>query len=389
MLPSLALGALLATALHAQAAPPPASSPPPPPALETPSGWDARYEAARGALLGGQFAACASTLAELVALAPDPIRRARALDQASLCRIWAEGGFRLVPGSQPLDGAETREDRRTLDELAVLYTTSVLYGIGSGVVLAVWTEPSSPAGAIVPTLALASASAGAVYLLDRGTFRYGVPQSAVSGLLIGLEEGIAWTAWNQARVHFDDEWRARTVAAVWWGGATAGALAGGIMGSLYGTTPGRASMMGSGAFWTGLVAGLTAAALTSDEIRQDDYGWLAAAVALNVGALGGGYVGAQVSPSIARVRFLDLGGIAGGLLVGGLYFAIADKESRPRPAMTAIALGASGGLAAAWFLTRDMAPDLPRDPHHRVAGALVPLLAPTSGGALAGVGGTF
>jgi hypothetical protein len=347
--------------------------------------WDQRYAQARRELLNGQFAACAPLFATLVTAAPDQGRRERAAEAASLCQTWSSGGFRLV---LPAQAAELeRDDRRTLDELAVLYTTAVLYGIGSGVVLATWTEPASPAGAILPALALAGASVGAVAALDHfELFRYGVPQSAVSGLLIGLEEGIAWTLWNQSRVTFDDEWDGNTVAAIWWAGATAGALAGGSLGWVYGTTPGRSALMGSGALWTGLVLGLTGAVATGQEDHRDDNGWLAAAVGVNVGALGGAYLAAQFHPSIARVRFIDLGALAGGLTVGGVAWAVGGRDAEPRPILTAAALGVAGGVAAAWWLTRGMQPDPGRAPR---GVALAPLLAPTRGGALVGVAGGF
>jgi hypothetical protein len=351
--------------------------------------WERGYQEARHELVMGRFATCARLFANLMDSSPDDIRRARAAEAASLCRTWADGGFDLVLRSQLPGGGG--EDRRTLDELAVLYTTSVLYGIGSGVALATWTEPSSPAGAILPALGFAGAAAGAVALLDHfGRFRYGVPQSAASGLLIGLEEGMAWTMWNQGRVTFAEEWETSTIAGLWWAGATAGALAGGVLGSVYGTTPGRASLMGSGALWGGLIAGLSSAALTSRDGTQDDNGWLAAALALNVGALGGAYLGAEVSPSIARVRFIDLGGLAGALTLGGLYWALGGRDTEERAVMTAVATGSAAGLATAWYFTRNMAPDHPRNgPRDAALRSMVPMVAPAPGGALGGVAGAF
>jgi hypothetical protein len=351
-----------------------------------PEGWDRRYEEARSALIAGRFAACSRMFSDLLLSSPDQVRAARAAEAASLCRIWAAGGYELVVPSQA-GGGGSGGDGRTLDELAVLYTTGVLYGFGAGVALATWTEPDSPAGAILPALAFAGAAVGAVALVDhQGWFHYGVPQSTASGLLIGLEEGITWTLWNQSRVRFDSEWKTSTIAGVWWAGATAGAVAGGVLGSIYGTTPGRAALMGSGALWFGVVAGLAGAAFTSQGDTRDDHALLAAALALNVGALGGAYLGADVSPSIARVRFLDLGAIAGGLTLGGIFWAAAGKDADERPVLTSLALGVAGGVGAAWYLTRNMTPDHPRTGPET---SLMPLLAPLRGGALAGVAGTF
>jgi hypothetical protein len=55
-------------------------------------------------------------------------------------------------------------------------------------------------------------SAGTVALLDIGhPLRYGVPQSAVSGLYFGLEEGLLLALWNQA-ANSASPWSGTTVA---------------------------------------------------------------------------------------------------------------------------------------------------------------------------------
>jgi hypothetical protein len=158
---------------------------------------------------------------------------------------------------------------------------------------------------------------------------------------------------------------------------TVGAVAGGVVGSAYGTTPGRASLMGSAAMWSGLVAGTFAGAIT----KRSDTALLSSAIALNAGAVLGALAGAEVSPSIARVRFIDLGGLGGGLLLGGLYWAVQDRNASGQGLLTATSLGMTAGLAAGWLLTRDMETDLPRK--HRepsLAERLVPTLVPTSTG---------
>jgi uncharacterized membrane protein YeaQ/YmgE (transglycosylase-associated protein family) len=135
--------------------------------------------------------------------------------------------------------------------------------------------------------------------------------------------------------------------------------------------------MGSAAMWSGLVAGTFAGAIT----KRSDTALLSSAIALNVGAVFGALAGAEVSPSIARVRFIDLGGLGGGLLLGGLYWAVQDRNASGQGLLTATSLGMTAGLAAGWLLTRDMETDLPRK--HRepsLAERLVPTLVPTSTG---------
>jgi hypothetical protein len=344
--------------------------------------WSASYERAKRQMLAGRFAEAAAAFAVLAASAPDEGRRLLATEQAAVCQVWAAGGFALVSGSseEAQEMRAARTDHRTTGELATLYTAAVLYGVGSGLALAVGTKPGNSAGVILPSLLFAGGAAGIVALLDHQTqLRYGVPQSIVSGMLIGLEEAIAWSGWNQARSLSSDEWSAGQMAALYWGTATAGALAGGILGSLYGTTPGRASLAGSGALWSAVIAGLATAAFVPDNEKQDDRAFLAAALALNAGGVAAVIAGSSVSPSIARVRFIDLGGISGGLLFGGLYLSTANNHASGQGAAGWLAAGAAAGLGAAWFLTRDMEPDAPR----RAQGALstmVPTLAPAGTG---------
>ena len=386
---------------------------PPPPAIEPSStsssssseadtAWMRCYEAARAAMLAGRFAEAAAQFGALSAGAPGPARADLAREQHDICERWARGGFVLVRAAD-LAGARDNPrpeliDRRSADELGILYTGAVLYGLGSGVALDAWTEPSSAAGAILPALALGGAAAGVVYFLDHPRpLRYGVAQSIISGMWVGFEEGLAWTLWNQARSAASDEWSSRAVATALWGTATAGAVLGGTLGTAYGTTPGRASFMGSAALWTGLVSGLVAASAVKESPTSDDDFMLASAIGLNVGAVAGVLVGKTVSPSIARVRFLDLGGLAGGILAGGLYIAVAGEHPDQRATTAVLAAGVTGGLILAWNLTSGMEPDHPRAgrPSTGMLDSVTPTVSPSAhtghgiDGAVVGVGAAF
>jgi hypothetical protein len=341
--------------------------------------WFAAYEQARAAMLAGSFAVAAARFATLVGSAPDPGSRFLAAEMMSACRTWAAGGLVLTtPHAAALVPPALLEDHRTTDEIAILYTNAVLYGLYAGVVVDVWSEPKSAGSAIMPPLIFAGVSAGAVALLDKAVnLRYGVAQSIVSGLYVGLEEGIAWCLWHEASAVRSSEWGAKAVTTLILGMGTAGAIAGGVVGSYLGTTPGRAALMGSAAMWSGLVAGTLVGGLT----KNDDPAMLSAAIMLNVGAVAGVLAGAQVSPSIARVRFIDLGGISGGLLVGGLYWAMRDRDAGPGGVLTATSLGMAAGLATSWLLTGDMEQDHPRKQRElSFVERLMPTVAPAASG---------
>jgi hypothetical protein len=377
-----------------------ASPAPPPPGWQTSDiGWLNRYTVARERLLAGDFAEARQLFSDLVATATNPVDRAIADEFEQVARSWAMRELVLVRRADLGESHASAKvaGERTSDEVAVLYTNAVLYGLGTGVWFDFLTEPESAAAAILPALGLAGAAAGAVAMVDSSKrFRYGVPQSIVSGMYIGLGEGLVLTLWNQARVYRADEWSPKTVATVVWGMATAGAAAGAIVGTVGGTTPGRASFVGSAAMWSGLVTGLLMASASPEDHTQDDNALLAAAIGLNVGAIGGVFAAGPVSPSIARVRFLDLGGLAGGLAMGGLYLSAAGEESRASGLMGLTALGIAGGLTTAWLATSGMAPDRlseefpssPRGPASLFKTATASL-TPTAGGAALAVRGVF
>jgi hypothetical protein len=353
--------------------------PAPSPTPERPAPWSEQYAEARAAMLAGNFGAAAAKFEALVDTAPEPGSRYLAAEMMAACRTWAQGGFVLArPHDVRLAPPVLLEDRRTTDEISILYTNAVLYGLYAGLVLDVWTEANSAGGAILPPLLLAGASAGVVALLDRNLdLGYGVAQSIVSGLYVGFEEAIVWAIWHEAYAVRSSEWGAKPVTLLIWGAGTAGAVAGGVVGTLHGTTPGRASLMGSAAMWSSLVAGTLMGGLTG----HDDTALLSAAIMLNAGAVAGVVAGAQVSPSIARVRFIDLGGFSGGLLVGGLYWTVQDRNASGRGLLTSTSLGITAGLVTSWILTRDMETDQPRKNREpSFAERLMPVVAPASSG---------
>ncbi|MCG5053210.1 MAG: hypothetical protein KA712_09655 [Myxococcales bacterium] len=321
----------------------------------SPDDWERAYDAARLLLRDGQFAVASYSFTSLAAAAPDVARKRLALEQSWLATYWWKHDLTLQTGrADPNPRTRVRDDRRTTDELAVLYTSSVIYGLGTGITLAVHTEPASAAAGILPTLGFAGAAALLVRQLDRGPgLRYGAAQAISSGLFVGFEEGLAWILWKQAKSAPFDDLEGKTVATILWGTSTLGAVAGGLVGQLHGTTPGRAALMGSGALWSGSVAGFATAAITDG----GDASLLAAAIALNAGALGGVLLGDRLNPSIARVRFIDLGGLCGGLFLGGLYLAFAGEGASASGGFGALALGVGGGLLGAALLTSDMEPD--------------------------------
>ncbi len=372
------------------AIPPPSQTPTGPPPTDDDAAWDRQYADARERLLAGFCGAAAERCAGGRGRARDAEHRALAEALRDVARSYGSRGLALVRrndvGESNLSARSVNE--RTTDEIAVLYLNTLTYGIGTGLWFDAHTQPSTNAGVVLPLLLATGVSAGTVALLDIGhPLRYGVPQSAVSGLYLGLEEGLLLSLWNQA-ANTGTPWSGTTVADVIWATSTAGIVGGAVIGTTAGATPGRASFVGTTGLWSGAIVGLTAIAVggTSDSAAG---ALLAADVGLNVG-IAGGLVGANiVSPSIARVRFLDLGGLAGGLLFAGLTLAADNASDSGRAICGMTALGAAVGLGIAGWATRNMPDDRPEDRTSATGLRLDPALVPVRGGATFGVRATL
>jgi hypothetical protein len=148
--------------------------------------WQEDYSRARRDLIAGRFAEAAQQFRALARTARDAFDQKLALDQAELAATWSDRNLRLTLATGDAEASPATSNRRTTDEISILYTNAAVYGIASGITLAVITEPDSAAGGILPTLTLAGAALGAVALVDASPHEldYGVPQSIVSGMYI-------------------------------------------------------------------------------------------------------------------------------------------------------------------------------------------------------------
>jgi hypothetical protein len=166
-------------------------------------------------------------------------------------------------------------------------------------------------------------------------------------------------------------------------------VGGAVIGTTVGTTPGRASFVGSAGLWTGAIVGLTALAVSDPSHNNAAGALLAADVGLNLGIVGGMVGASMLSPSVARVRFLDLGGLGGGFLFGGLAAAIDNRNDNGEAVLGLTALGAASGLAVAAWATRNMPADRPEERPSATALQLHPALLPVRGGATVGIQGSL
>jgi hypothetical protein len=343
--------------------------------------------------MSGQFSLAAEQLKPLVPRAPNPIAQARAAELLQAAEAWARRDVTLIE-QRELAGSDVlarRTDRRTADEIGVLYLASLGYGLGTGIWLDILGEPDSAAGAILPPLLFAAGAAGTVAMLDRGKgLRYGSAQSIATGMTLGFYQGFAWTTYYQATSRYDDQLEPEGYATALWLSTTAGAITGGAIGAARSTTPGRAAFVGSATLWPALVLGFAGAGLSADDAYRDDHALLASALGATAGMVGGIFAAGPVSPTTARVRFLDLGAVAGGLAVGGLTLAARAEETEDgREIFLATDVGILAGLGVAWWLTASMPKDHGAEKPAPAEITLTPTVAALPGGFRLGAIGSF
>ncbi len=363
------------------AAPPLPETAPPPPVVEPGDDPDAafrmHYALGRASLLNGDFAAAEDAFGEAAAHTADPWHRRLAEEDRSLAHEWTARNLAFVNRSALGESGLTAKavGVRTGDEIVSLYTTAVIYGVGTGLWIDALTGANQAAAVTLPPLLFAGASAGLVGLLDSGKgLKYGAGQAIVSGMWLGLEEGVVLAAYQGSQA---SNWSAGGTATFIWATSTAGAVAGGVAGATLPMTPGRASYVGSAGLWTGALGGLFLGAVTQD----DGAPWAGAAIGVAAGAVAGIVSAGPVSPSVAHVRFIDLGGIVGVLAAGGLYLAASGDNVDPHALSGAAALGAAGGLVTAFLLTRSMPKDDEPAEHLSLTTSWSPSIAPVPGGA--------
>ena len=338
--------------------------------------WDLRYARARADLVANGDAKAQVEFNDLARTGPTPEDARRAKELADICgaRLQAQGAAAVI---------------RTPQELTLLYSTAFVYGLGTSAWVALETEPKNVGAAVLPFALFTTAAVGGVALFDGyRPFKRGVPQSISTGVYLGFGEGI-WLVGYQHAVATGREnvraWNDKQVASALWGGATLGAVGGAIVGSLRDTTPGRVSFTLSTSLWGGLISSFAATALSADEAQRTEHAFASGLIGYNVGLVSGLVFAPSVAPSIARVRFVDLGGVGGGLIGAGTYTLAGGQGGSTRGAFGASALGATLGLGLTWWATSGMQNDPLRSSASDLH--LLPSLVRTRDGWLAVVSG--
>lgn len=347
--------------------------------------WAERYTHARQALLREEWARAARELSELAASAATSEQRVLATELESIARAKLDQTMAQAPSL------------RTNDELTTLYATAIFYGLGTSAWLALQVESGNVAGALVPFAALAPAAVGVVAMADSyRPLRRGIPHAIAAGMYLGFGEGLWLAGFQQAYASKHagvERWGPQRASTALWLTATAGGFAGALIGAIHRPTPGRVSFTASAAIWSGAIGAFAAHAINPNDSERGQYTYLAGALAYNAGLLAGIVFGPVIAPSVKRVRYTDLGALAGALVAGGCYALLVDHPDS-RVGLGLAAIGGSLGLGLTVWATRNMPADRSNDHLQPIIGrrlvqqsVLRPTLVPTRGGFFAGISG--
>ena len=273
---------------------------------------------------------------------------------------------------------EIDPDRRRGSEMIELYIAGGAWGVLTGVWLVVLGGDLEDSGGGAIPILCGGGAAVLVFGVDAATggFPTGVPASIAMGAFVGFFEGVfTLTAFAD---DIDDD---TTAVSLLWGGATIGALGGALLGTQLRPTTGDVRLVASTAFWGAYFTGLVSVVADAD----DEDGFRAVLGGLNAGLLLGFLLAPANDLDASRVMLLNAGvgvGSGAGLLVASMISADSGDLEPDTTALTVAVGGAAGLLGAFLLFGRGGGGD---DDARADAGGLMPYVAPTEGGAVAGI----
>jgi len=237
-------------------------------------------------------------------------------------------------------------------DAVLLYGSMLGYGLATGLFLNLQLGVDDlRAAAWLPLLGAGAGLVGA-WALDRPlSRRAGGRASLNTGLVLGALGGGA-VAWQRA-YRGGVSGLAPASAAVW-AGTTVGAIAGVGLGLLLDPSPGTVSFVQSGGVWGGALGLLTGLAV----LTRDDHGlYLAAGEAL--GAVGAAIAARVLHPTPSRIRWMDLGVLAGALVGTGVAFLVFYEADARAASLATVQLCMIGGGVAGYLFGASRAPPRP------------------------------
>lgn len=279
---------------------------------------------------------------------------------------------------------EPRARSRSGSELATLYGTSVLYGVGVGVWFGAELGIDDPALFLIAPAVLGVASPVAVFAADRPSLPRGVPAAIAAGAVIGAGEGIGIASLQFVSAKKDDAWGFRGLSRATAIGATLGAGGGALLGYLQEPSPRSSLLATSSVAWGSAIGAMFGYGATEAGVgygRANDGAALGGFVGYNVGLVAAGALSTVYIPSYTSIAWMWAGagiGFAASLPVFLLYAG--DGGAPAKRGLVFSGTATTLGLAAGGLFTLGSRDSAQRDAPSQLARitSVVPLTAPST-----------
>lgn len=219
---------------------------------------------------------------------------------------------------------------RSANEMAFLYATSAVYGVGLGVEVSSELKTDDPGLFLIAPALLGVAAPIGAYALDQPKMRRGVPTAISAGLLLGAGEGLGIAGLQMVTANDSDSWRFRGLSRAMALSATIGGVGGWLAGEWLEPPPNTVVLTMSGALWgTAVGSMLGYGASSGDWGRSNDKAALGGLIGYNVGALGAASVGFTNLVSDTQLLWMWSGAGIGAAVSLPIFLLYAGDDSPP------------------------------------------------------------
>lgn len=267
-------------------------------------------------------------------------------------------------------------------EIATIYATGSIYGLGLGFYIAgaaIRSDPG-PHTAIIPALGLGAGIAVAALVHGNADVRRGRAMAVHAGMWLGAGAGLGIALATDA--DFDRE-EVNLGTHLMFLGPTVGMIAGAGIAAATDARPGSIGFTFSLGVWTGLTGALLEGAVREATPGLGGNPAAGLLIGEGVGIAAGMLLSRTLEPTAAQARWMDVGALVGGLSGLGIGLAANDDEGP----LIGMAVGVVGGALGGYFLGAPSPDDRRRNRERDgVAGTPASVFVnPVRGGAVVGL----
>jgi len=254
--------------------------------------------------------------------------------------------------------------------MAVLYGTTIAYGVGTGIWIDGAAGLSDPGLDFIAPILFGGALPVSLYFADHYyPLHRGVPESISTGLMLGAVEGIAVAGTQFATSSAGNHWGFGGDATATWIFSSVGGVGGYVFGEWLRPDSRSLTFIASGGAWGAIAGSEFGAALGGSCPSVADLAnpcssssWtngasVAGIIGYNLGLAATGAVSVKYMPSWRSQAWMWGGFLIGTAASSVVYLAYIPSSADPRHGLIANSLGGLAGLGIAAALTANMKDD--------------------------------